>query len=114
MSPTSNASHPTYGACQAGTGGATSLTAIAYCGPGPAPKLVSRTVDTGGVTSAVRATCPAGRHLVFGGAILTGVEDFFLQTLRVPAKTKDAWAVTGYGGDSRLDTAKLTALAYCR
>jgi hypothetical protein len=32
----------------------------------------------------------------------------------VRAKTKDAWAVTGYGGDSRLNTAKLTALAYCR
>ena len=48
------------------------------------------------------------------GAIITGVEDFFLQTLRVPAETKDAWAVAGYGGDSRLRTAKLTALAYCR
>jgi hypothetical protein len=92
----------------------TALTSIAYCGPGPAPKLVSQTVNTGGVTSAVRATCPVGRHLVFGGAILTGVEDTLLQTLRVPAKTKNAWAVTGYGGNGRPRSAKLTALAYCR
>ncbi len=94
-----------------GTVGTTSLTAIAYCGPGPAPKLVSQTVKIGAVVSAVRATCPVGRHLVFGGAILTGA---FLQTLRVPAKTKNAWAVTGYGGDNGLPSAKLTALAYCR
>jgi len=98
-----------------GSGGVTtSLTSIAYCGPGPAPKLVSQTVETGGVISAARATCPVGRHLVFGGAILTGVNDVFLQTLRVPAKTKNAWAVTGYGGNGRPRSAKLTALAYCR
>jgi len=92
----------------------TALTSIAYCGPGPAPKLVSRTIKTGGATSFVRATCPIGRHLVFGGAVVTGIGGIDLQTLRVPAKTKNTWAVTGYGGEGRRRTGKLTALAYCR
>ena len=92
----------------------TALTSIAYCGPGPAPKLVSRTIKTGGLTSSVRATCPLGRHLAFGGAIVTGVGGTDLQTLRVVAKTKSTWAVTGYGGQGRRRTGKLTALAYCR
>ena len=95
-------------------GGATSLTAIAYCGPGPAPKLVSQTVTTfhhAGYLGLAHATCPAGTHLVFGGAVLKRTGDEFLQTLRVPLNTKNTWAVTGYGGMGR---GKLTALAYCR
>jgi hypothetical protein len=90
------------------------LTSIAYCGPGPAPKLVAQTIKAGGLTRAVRADCPAGRRLVLGGAIVTGVGDTFLQTLRVPAKTKNSWAVTGYGGEGRLHSGTLTSLAYCR
>jgi len=86
----------------------TALTSIAYCGPGPAPKLVSRTIKTRAYNSFVRATCPAGRQLVFGGAIVTGPFDPFLQTLR--ARTQSTWAVTGYAGQE----GKLTALAYCR
>jgi hypothetical protein len=98
-----------------GTGGvATALTSIAYCGPGPAPKLESQTVTTfnhAGYLGLARATCPAGTHLVFGGAVLKPTGDGFLQTLRVPAKSKNTWAVSGYGGMGR---GKLTALAYCR
>ena len=92
----------------------TALTSIAYCGPGPAPKLVSNTVTTfhhGGGLGLARGTCPAGTHLVFGGAIVAGLGDPFLQTLRVPLNTKDTWAVTGHSGPER---GKLTALAYCR
>ena len=57
---------------------------------------------------------PVGSHLIFGGAIVTGIGDIFLQTLRVPANTKNTWAVTGYGGQGRLRKGQLTALAYCR
>jgi hypothetical protein len=91
----------------------TALTSIAYCGPGPAPKLVSKTVTSfvhGGGLGLARATCPVGTHLVFGGAIVTGLGDPFLQTLRVPLNTKNTWAVTGRGGSD----GRLTALAYCR
>jgi hypothetical protein len=79
------------------------LTSIAYCGPGPAPKLVSRTIKTLTDGPAL-APCPVGKHLAFGGAIVKGGNPF-LETLR--ARTQSTWSVGGYGG-------KLTALAYCR
>jgi hypothetical protein len=79
------------------------LTSIAYCGPGPAPKLVSRTIRT--LTDGPAfATCPVGKHLAFGGAIVKGSNPS-LETLR--ARTQRTWSVGGYGE-------KLTALAYCR
>jgi len=89
----------------------TALTSIAYCGPGPAPKLVSRSIRSllGGTA---RATCPAGTTLAFGGGIVEGssaFDDTSLQTLR--AETRSRWSVGGYDGGPR---GKLTALAYCR
>ncbi len=93
----------------------TALTSIAYCGPGPAPKLVSQTVTSfnhAGYVGLARATCPAGTHLVFGGAVINPAADGSLQTLRVPAHTKNTWAVTAAGSDARVT--ELTALAYCR
>jgi hypothetical protein len=96
--------------------GGRSLTAIAYCGPGPAPKLVSQTVTTfdhAGYLGLARATCREGTHLVFGGAIVIGGVGAAFQTLRVPAKTKDTWAVTGSHGET-FRGGRLTALAYCR
>ncbi|MGO9874061.1 MAG: hypothetical protein ACLPVY_09705, partial [Acidimicrobiia bacterium] len=84
------------------------LTSIAYCGPGPAPKLVSRTLDTYSRGGTARATCPVGTQLAFGGAIVpTGSDaDFtYLKTLR--AETRSTWSVGGGGGN-------VTALAYCR
>ena len=85
------------------------LTSIAYCGPGPAPKLVSQTIDavSGGTA---RATCRVGTTLVFGGAIVKGsaFETTFLKTLR--AETRSIWSVGGVAGQG----GKLTALAYCR
>ena len=85
------------------------LTSIAYCGPGPAPKLVSRTIDAvaGGTA---RATCPVGTKLAFGGAIVptgSGPGYPYLQTLR--AETRSTWSVGGNAGGGNL-----TALAYCR
>jgi hypothetical protein len=86
----------------------TALTSIAYCGPGPAPKLVSRTIKTiiGGTA---RATCPVGTTLAFGGGVTkaSGSNFTFLRTLR--ADTRSTWSVGGYTGGG-----KLTALAYCR
>jgi hypothetical protein len=93
----------------------TALTSIAYCGPGPAPKLVSRTIDTRGpfdrtMVGTARATCPVGTTLAFGGAIVTttGSQVIFLKTLR--AETRSRWSVGGLGGIG----GRLTALAYCR
>jgi hypothetical protein len=85
------------------------LTSIAYCGLGPAPKLVSRTIDAVVVGRTARATCPVGTKLAFGGAILPlGFEGVgYLKTLR--AETRSTWSV---GGNA--DSGKLTALAYCR
>jgi len=80
------------------------LTSIAYCGPGPAPKLVSRTIKNY-VSGPVRAMCPAGRQLVFGGATVKSTYGANLGTLR--AKTRSTWTVDGIGED-------MTALAYCR
>jgi len=79
------------------------LTAIAYCGSGPAPKLVSRRIKHYRF-GPVHATCPVGRHLVFGGAIVKGYS-VFLETMR--AKNQTTWTVGGSAGD-------MTALAYCR
>ena len=91
------------------------LTSIAYCGPGPAPEVVSQTVTSfnhAGYVGLARATCPASTHLVFGGAVIDPAADGSLQTLRVPAHTKNTWAVTAAGSSAR--ETKLTALAYCR
>ena len=83
------------------------LTSIAYCGPGPAPKLVSRTIDAS-QSGTARATCPVGTKLAFGGAVLpTGFEEVgYLKTMR--AETRSTWSVGGNGYDN------LAALAYCR
>jgi len=85
------------------------LTSIAYCGPGPAPKLASRTVDDVVVDRTARATCPVGTKLAFGGAIIPfGFEGVgSLKTLS--AETRSTWSVSG-----NADSGKLTALAYCR
>ena len=53
-----------------------SIMAIAYCGPGPAAteKLVSVSVPSYRLTS-VTATCPAGKHILFGGLDVVYVDD---------------------------------------
>ena len=84
------------------------LTSVAYCGPGPAPKLASRTIKSP-IGGTARATCPVGTTLAFGGAIVptgsAGSDITYLKTLR--AETQSRWSAGGVGG-------KLTALAYCR
>jgi len=64
-----------------------------------------------GYLGLARAICPADTHLVFGGAVISPAADGSLQTLRVPANTKNTWAVTGNGV---IGPKKLTALAYRR
>jgi hypothetical protein len=58
------------------------------------------------VSGPVHATCPAGKRLVFGGAIVTPSDpNTILQTMR--AKNQSTWTVGGIGEE-------MTALAYCR
>jgi hypothetical protein len=95
----------------------TSLTAIAYCGPGPAPKVHSATVSmAGGHGATARVHCPSGTSIVFGGLLATSPAAHGTVALVVPfswtAASKSEWDVTGVnlGGA----TGTLVALAYCR
>jgi hypothetical protein len=85
----------------------TALTAIAYCQPGPAPKLVSTTRSSDGTA---RATCPVGKKLTVGGMVTQSSPGsaWIVETLR--AETQSTWSVTGV----RPSGGTLTALAYCR
>jgi hypothetical protein len=99
------------------TGGGTSLTAIAYCGHGAVPVLRAHAIRiASGSGGTVRARCPAGMQLLFGGQVSAapGV------ALRLPhvfpfsfrAESKTRWAVAAGNGGGAAGT--LTALAYCR
>ena len=96
------------------------LTAIAYCAAGVAPKLYSTTVKVAGHTAGTaRANCPAHTSLVFGGLIAqkTGAAYQAAHTAQVEAFSWTApshsqWVVTAFNVGSR--TGNLTALAYCR
>ena len=95
----------------------TTLTAIAYCGPGPAPKLVSKRVTlSGGPPQTTRATCPVGTSLMFGGAIDKAVLPDQAYLLGMKAADQRTWSVTGQtsGGLNEDGAGYLTALAYCR
>jgi hypothetical protein len=96
------------------------LTAIAYCARGVAPKLYSATVHVSGHSAGTaRASCPTGTALVFGGlrAQKTGAPYEAAHTAQVEAfswtaPTPTQWVVSAYNVGSRTGT--LTALAYCR
>jgi len=84
------------------------LTAIAYCGPGPAPKLASRTVTVSKRGGRARAKCPRGTTLVFGGVTATHSTSAMPLVLLMQATDKATWDVAD------TTAGKLTALAYCR
>ena len=90
----------------------TALTAIAYCQPGPAPKLVSSTRSSSGTA---RATCPAGTSLVFGGMVTKGStsnpQGVAAAVWILRAETTNRWSA---GGGVFSNDGSLTALAYCR
>jgi hypothetical protein len=94
----------------------TILTAIAYCGAGPAPSLADSRAALRGNRPTTVATCPAGRSLVFGGVRITtahpkpGSTDLAAATV-LKAPTATSWRVAGLSGGG---VGRLTALAYCR
>jgi hypothetical protein len=95
----------------------TTVTAIAYCGPGPAPQLATSTVDlASGAPGTVRATCPVGTQLVFGGEIATApnLKSRVPQVLpfKLTAESNAVWSVAALNGGGARGT--ITALAYCR
>ena len=99
------------------TGGGTSITAIAYCGHGAVPVMRAhaiRIASGGGGT--VRARCPAGTQLLFGGEVSAApgvaVKLAHVFPFRFSAESKTSWAVAAGNGGGTAGT--LTALAYCR
>jgi hypothetical protein len=89
----------------------TLLTAIAYCGTGPAPKLVSQTLTLPKGGGQADATCPAGTKLVFGGVIAKGA-GYHPLVFSMAALDQNTWRVRE-STDKRA-AATLTSLAYCR
>jgi hypothetical protein len=87
------------------------LTAIAYCGPGPAPKLVPHTLTVPKSGGQATATCPAGTKLMFGGVIATA-SGYRPLVFAMVAIDQNGWRVRE-STDNRA-AAKLTSLAYCR
>jgi hypothetical protein len=96
---------------------ATTLTAIAYCSAGSAPKQVTKAVSLaphkGGTA---RASCPKGTTLAFGGVLgdefQAGTKFGAVAPFSWTASTTTQWVVTGYNAGNV--AGKLTALAYCR
>ena len=89
----------------------TLLTAIAYCGAGPAPKLASHTETLGKSGGNSQATCPAGTKLTFGGVIAQG-SGYPPLVFGMVAVGQNAWRVRD-STDKRAPST-LTSLAYCR
>ena len=86
----------------------TKLTAIAYCGKGPAPKPVSKTVKLTSAGGRATATCPSGKKLVFGGMVMSAAKPRTALVLFMRVEGTNTWAV----GNST--AGGLTAIAYCR
>jgi len=101
------------------TGGPSSITAIAYCGDGPALTEVTAQIFTSGTASAqsVNATamCPGRMQLMWGGMwgqfpSSSGAPEVLPFSMTAPSKT--SWKVAGYNPTSQ--SGFLRALAYCR
>jgi len=84
------------------------LTAIAYCASGTAPVRASKTRTLGGDGGIVRATCPKGTTLSFGGVIAEASGSEPPLVFEMVAEGADTWKVR----ESTAGT--LTSLAYCR
>jgi hypothetical protein len=86
------------------------LTAIAYCGAGPAPRLVSHTASLGTDGGNSQATCPAGTTLLFGGVVATA--PYPPLVFIMAAIGQSTWRVRE--STDKKSPAQLTSLAYCR
>jgi hypothetical protein len=95
---------------------ATTITSIAYCGPGPAPTLQAAQIPLASEhNGTARATCPIGTELVFGGFVETVGWSNTLPHIVPFSWTADnttRWAVAASNGGSVAGT--VTSLAYCR
>jgi hypothetical protein len=89
----------------------TLLTAIAYCGAGPAPKLVPHTVTLPKTGGASEATCPSGHKLMFGGVIAKAA-GYHPLVFAMVAVGQNTWRVRDSTDKHAAST--LTSLAYCR
>ena len=100
-------------------GPTTVLTAYAYCGAGPAPTETAASVNnlegTQDNLKSATATCPPGKHFVFGGFHGefvwpdTGAE---VTPYSMSSPSIGKWTVNAYNPWS--DPGSLTAYAYCR
>jgi hypothetical protein len=86
----------------------TELKAIAYCGKGPAPQAVSRTVRLSSDGGRATATCPTGKRLAFGGMVARAAKPRTALVFIMRVKDVNGWEVA----NSTAGT--LTSVAYCR
>jgi hypothetical protein len=86
----------------------TTLTAIAYCSQGPAPKAVSRTVKLTSDGGRTKAACPAGKRLAFGGVVIRAAKPRTGLVFLMRVEDTQSWAV------ANSTAGQLTSIAYCR
>jgi hypothetical protein len=86
----------------------TTLTAIAYCGKGPAPKAVPRTVKLSSDGGRTKAACPSGKRLKFGGMVVSTAKPRTALVFHMRVEDGNSWAV------ANSTAGNLTSIAYCR
>jgi hypothetical protein len=86
----------------------TALTAIAYCGTGPAPTAISKTVSLSKDGGRSTVACPTGKMLTFGGMVVRPAKPKTALVLLMRVEGAKTWAV------ANSTAGKLTSIAYCR
>ncbi len=86
----------------------TTLTAIAYCGEGPAPKAVSRTAKLSSHGGRAKIACPTGTTLTSGGMVVRPAKPKTALVFLMRVEGAKTWAV------ANSTAGRLTAIAYCR
>jgi hypothetical protein len=100
-----------------GFGGANStIRAIAYCGPGPAPTehLAEVVIDANDPVTSVQASCPAGKKLLWAGfhtQFPSALGNQGALPFGLHAKSSKHWIVRGFNPGT---SAFVRSLAYCR
>jgi hypothetical protein len=86
----------------------TGLTAIAYCGRGPAPKPTARTVKIGNDGGQSAVTCPTGKQLRSGGMLVRTAKPKTALVFFMRVDGANTWRV------ANSTAGRLTSIAYCR
>jgi hypothetical protein len=86
----------------------TKLTAIAYCGNGPAPKRTRRTVKMSRDGGQSAVTCPTGKQLTSGGVLVRTAKPKTALVFFMRVDGANTWRV------ANSTAGQLTAIAYCR